>query len=215
MGDLSLEDQGKARWDAYRAAYPDMSYAEVAAAHQWVWDNYPDQSHHSVPQLDAFFASRHTRTVVLEVGGWRGEAAERQLTKYPDIKTWHNFEICEGAVLNPVTKDSRYKPVWPNEWVWDTKPPRANVAVLSHVIEHVSDKQLPKLLSWIRSSGADSIYIEAPMLDGGQSWWGGNTAHVLTMGWDHIVDVLASLGYVVKDKMHAKLDHYVLFVEKG
>lgn len=214
MGALSLEDEGKARWDAYRLAYPEMTYAEVAEAHQWVWENYRDQSHHSPEKLDEFFSTISQKTVVLEVGGWRGEAAQAMLEKYLDIARWVNFEICEDAVLNPVSKDRRYSPIWPRTWAWELPPPPADVAVLSHVIEHVSDEQLPLLLRWISASGARHVYIEAPMLDGGQGWMGGNTAHVLTTGWDGVVDLLDASDYRVRDKTLAKLDHYVLFVEK-
>lgn len=199
-------------WDSYRAAYPDMGYDDVSAFHDWVWKNYPNQHHHSPEMMDLFFAGLFTRTLVLEIGGWTGEAAARQLAAYPDIKAWINFEICRGAVLRPVTTDPRYRPVWPEHWVWNTIAPTVDVAVLSHVIEHVSDKQLPHLLRWIADSRARHLYIESPITEDGQSWMGDNSAHVLTLGWGRVIDLLESFGYHVMHRETAPSGHSVLFV---
>ena len=199
------------RFDAYRAAYPRMSYMDVVKQHRWVWQHYRDQFHQSAELMDEFFAGLFTRTLVLEVGGWRGEAAKRTLAAYPDIKGWFNFEICDLAVKNPITTDSRYHPIWLDRWVWETPAPVVDVGILSHVIEHVSDKQLPHLIGWMAESRAKHIYIESPINVDGQDWTGNNSAHVLTLGWQRVFDILESYNYVVQEQHDAPSGHPVVF----
>ena len=203
-----------AHWDAYRAAYPTMTYLEAVKQHRYVWKHHRDQFHQSAEMMDLFFEGLFTRTLVLEVGGWRGEAAKRTLANWPDIKGWLNFEICDLAVQSPVTKDPRYHPIWLDRWVWETPAPVVNVAVLSHVIEHVSDKQLPHLLGWVAQSKANHIYIESPISEDGQDWTGNNSAHVLTLGWKRVIDLLESYNFAVMARHTAPSGHPVVFASR-
>lgn len=176
-------------WDAYRARYDRMTYADVATFHRQVWRLFPDQEHHSPEHLARFFASLDEPRRVIEVGGWRGSAAGRTLAAYPAIERWDNYEICQGAVNAPVTKDPRYHAVWPDRWPWEvTLSLRHDTGVLAHVIEHMRARQLELLVRWLASNGVRDLYVEAPLRETGRSWRHSSSAHLLEIG---AADVLA------------------------
>lgn len=183
-------------WDAYRAAYPTMSYPDVVAFHDRVWELYPEQDKHSTEHLEAFF-DRYPATSVVEVGGWRGEAAAYFLGRQPAIEAWHNYELCRQAAGQPATDDARYTGVWPTDWVWNLAPPRADTAVLSHVIEHVSAAQLGLLVAWLDAAGVQQAYVEAPLRNRPRRWRQSNSAHVLEIGWTDVIPLWAAHGFGV------------------
>ena len=180
-------------WNAYRAAYDSLTFQQVADYHDQVWDLYPDQRHYSREHMDAFFAPLGSVRVV-EVGGWRGEAAAQILNRYP-VTGWDNYEICRGAVETPVTEDHRYRAIHPSDWPWLIPIVGYDVAVLAHVIEHIRAVQLRFLIEWLADSGVKHTYVEAPLAEIGRSWRGQSSAHVLEVGWPEVVDLFAESGY--------------------
>lgn len=191
-------------WNDYRARYDAMSYEDVAAFHRRVWDLFPDQSHHSPSHLAAFFDARVAgRPVrVLEVGGWRGEAAAASLERHPSIVAWVNYEICEPAATSPVTDDPRYRGMWPTRWPWEVTPPggRYDVAVLAHVIEHMKVRQLVMLVSWLAAAGVREVYVEAPLRETPRSWRRSDTAHILEVGWASVIGIFKRSGFAMSER---------------
>lgn len=198
-------------WNAYRAAYPSMSYAEVAAFHRLVWERHPDQRHYSEPHLAAFFVGSLGLSSVLEVGGWQGEAAAQILTAHPEIVHWDNFEICEDAALRPVTDDPRYRATFADRWPWELALSSPHeTAVLAHVIEHMLPDQLSALIRWLAGNGVRRAYVEAPLREDPHSWRNSTSAHVLEIGWRAVIDLFAGSGFVLADRHLASPDHHVL-----
>ncbi len=204
--------KGPINWDAYRAAYPRMTYAQVAAFHRQVWRHFPDQRHCSPEHLDRFFETVPAGARVVEVGGWRGEMAARILANRPDLASWLNLEICQDAVTRPVTTDPRYRGVFPPTWAWDTPLECHDVAVLAHLIEHISWRQLRSLVAWLAMAEARQVYIESPLADGPRSWRHSTTAHLLEVGWDSVTALLAANGYAVRERFDYAPGRTVLFV---
>lgn len=201
-------------WDAYRAAYPTMSYADVAAFHSIVWQKFPDQYHHSPWLLRAFFEERMSGwpARVLEVGGWTGEAADMILREQPRITEWRNFEICAEAADQPVTRDHRYVAVHPQSWPWEVRLERTYwLAVLAHVIEHMSAAQLDRLVGWIAGAGVESVYVESPIRDEARSWRRSTSAHLLEIGWRGVIDLFARHGYSVRRRIDEPPERTVLY----
>ena len=175
-------------WNAYRASYDSMTYDQVADYHERVWDIHPDQRHYSREHMDTFFDSLGPVRVV-EVGGWRGEAAAQILDRYP-VMAWDNYEICRGAVQSPVLTDDRYRAIHPTDWPWHIPIVGYDVAVLAHLIEHIRATQLRFLIEWLAAGGIRHIYVEAPLREVGRSWRGQSSAHVLEIGWPEVVELL-------------------------
>lgn len=184
---------------AYRAAYDSMTYSELVEWHSRVWSIFPDQDKHSSDHLDRFFA-KYSATRVLEVGGWKGEAAARLLAEHPTIESWHNYEICREAAYSPATDDPRYVGVWPPDWTWCVEPPRVDTAVLAHVIEHMRSNQLRKLIGWLSVAGVTKAYVEAPIWDKPRSWRRSSSFHVLEVGWDEVIPMWERHGFRVVER---------------
>lgn len=199
-------------WAGYRSRYDRMSYNEVAAFHRDVWAAYPEQRQGSLDHLITYFADL-SHPSVIEVGGWRGDAAATLLAQRPDIVRWDNYEVCEPAVRAPATKDPRYRAVFPDRWTWELDvPERHDTAVLSHVIEHVRAVQLRALIDWLRGNGVRDIFVEAPIGEQGRDWRGYCSAHVLELGIPEVIDLFADLGYRLRARAwHPPESHVFAF----
>lgn len=200
-------------WDAYRAAYPTMSYADVAAFHERVWQAYPEQGYHSPTFLRHFFDDLESGWPysVLEVGGWRGEAADAILPGHPNIRRWTNFEICEAAVRASVPSDRRYVGIFPDRWPWECDlDGRYEVAVLAHVIEHMTGAQLGQLVGWLLKAGVRHAYVEAPLRERPRSWRNSTSAHLLELGWTEVIALFAAAGFGLSHRHAYPPDRHVL-----
>jgi len=198
-------------WNRYRARYDAMTYAEVAAFHRVIWESYPEQAQHSTEHLAAFFSGLVSPSVV-ELGGWRGEAAGTMLARFPGIVLWDNYEICEPAARKPVTPDPRYHGIFPDRWPWELPTSRYDTAVLSHVIEHVRARQLRELADWLHRCGVEHLYVEAPLEDAARTWGSYEGAHVLELGMPEVVDLLSEYGFVVQSRAWHEPESHVLFL---
>jgi len=174
-------------FDAYRANYPLMGSDELANWHSTLFDEHPDQNHYSIKGLLAFFDASAPDDVV-EIGGWRGEAAAEVLPKFPDIVSWTNYEICEKAVDRPVCTDKRYR-AYHHKVV---EPPSCTTLVCSHVIEHLSDAEVLRML---KATDANLLYVDTPLTDGGETWNQTTCFHVLQMGWNDLDVAIRAKGF--------------------
>lgn len=201
-------------WDAYRAAYPEMTYPELVAFHRRVWDAYPCQEYHSADLLARFFAPGVARSVI-EVGGWRGEAAAATLAAHPEMVRWDNFEVCAEAVAASVPTDPRYHATAPDRWPWEIALDRRyDTAVLAHVIEHMLAAQLRTLVAWMSDAGVRRMYIESPIRDTPLAWRHSTSAHVLEWGWNEVISFLADEGYRVTGRWDERPERTVIYVER-
>jgi hypothetical protein len=185
-------------WNAYRAAYDGMTFEEVVRFHDQVWEQFPSQEYYSPDHLAAFFSDLGAVNVV-EVGGWRGEAAEQILPAYP-VQSWTNYEICRSAALSPITDDPRYTGVHLDRWAWEMPVRTFDVGVLAHVIEHVRAPQLRSLIEWLSLCEVRHLYVEAPLIDVGRSWRNSTSAHVLEIGWPDVIRLLGEFGFYLTSR---------------
>jgi len=206
-------------WAAYRDGYDAMTYDDVAAFHRALYGAYPDQEHVSVEYLDDFFAAYPQARDVVEIGGWRGSAAARILARYPDLGRWDNYEVCEPAVAASIPTDERYHAIFADRWVWEVDPtPGYDTAVLAHVIEHVNGAQLAQLIHWIAVRGVRQLYVEAPLRDRPKSWDGSDSTHVLELGWERVIALLARRRFRIDGRYEyevpGRANRTVLFVRR-
>ena len=147
--------------------------------HTRLWAEYPDQRYFNAPAMSSFLQGVTGRTVV-EIGGWRGEAAATFLPHIEQITRWRNYEVCREAVNRPICTDHRYEAI--NRACYDLC--NAEIGILSHVLEHMSNGQARHLLA---TAGVSWLYIDCPMPPAETPKWQNATAfHVLTMRWPGI-----------------------------
>lgn len=201
-------------WDAYRAAYPTMSYPDLVEFHSRVWAAFPDQDYHSHDLVASFFANGEARNVI-EIGGWRGEAAATTLAHHSEILRWDNFEVCAEAVAASVPTDQRYSATAPDRWPWEIALEGGyDTAVLAHVIEHMLARQLAQLVDWLTAAGVRRMYVESPIRNTPLAWRHSTSAHVLEWGWDQVIAFLSNRGFVVTGRWDERPERTVIFVER-
>lgn len=186
-------------WDAWRASYSAMTYAEHQAFYDVVWERHPDQAHFDLPRARAFLARMlRPGDRVFEVGGWRGELAEASRDLLPEGVTWTNAEITRGAVEHPIPRGEWYRAFVPPVWVWEMGQWKADELVASHVIEHMTRDHLAGLLASVAAVRA--AFVQSPLPDHDRPDWAGyQGSHVLDASWDD-VEALFAVSGLMRDR---------------
>jgi hypothetical protein len=178
-------------WDAWRNAYPDLTYAEQQAFHTGIYEQYPVQRHYD-PDLVATAIKDTMPHTVVELGGWDGELAKQMLDRYPFIEWWINVEICKEASKAGEGRHPRYTAADLNDWYWEYGPWEADLFIASHTIEHLS---YPHLRQVIEATDAQALFLDAPLEDHALNWRGFTGTHILPVGWTQITKLLNTHGY--------------------
>jgi hypothetical protein len=197
-------------FDYWREAYHDLPYRAHQLFYNMVAETFPHQDKADREAVES--ALIHASVVVKkplmvwELGGWNGALARDMARRFgDDIKIWRNVEICETAIRHswdcstvPRMLDP-YAPCIPSKWIWEY--PRDakgyHIAVLSHVIEHLSWEHLHQLLLML--DGIPWIYIQTPdSLGQGPhptGWRGTMSTHKLEVGLSDVHEYLRVLNY--------------------
>lgn len=183
----------KINFDAWRHNYDGMSYPEHVEFYRQAAEAYPEQVHFNEAAVRSFLES--VAGNVLEIGGWKGELAAAVLPDHPAITVWLNVEIAPQAVSESVCTDSRYSVVVPDTFLWDSDIDLSPypTMIASHVIEHMKVAHVVKLLDHIPAVA--KLYIDAPLAAEPQAWGGGESAHIIEIGWQGLMDMLAGYGF--------------------
>ena len=176
-------------FDLYRDDYEDMTSDKAYDWHSRLWRSSPSQDHVSLSKLDEFFREVDA-THVMEIGGWRGEAAEHVLGWNDGISSWRNYEVCREAANSPVFEDERYHSI--HHWVNPGSPfvMDGDTLVCSHVLEHMNEGQVEFVM---RSTKARYLYVDVPL---DRDEWSGTTCfHVFRGGWPRMSTLIESVGF--------------------
>jgi hypothetical protein len=204
-----LSDPEVALWrqffDFWRQSYDDMTYSAHQRFYNRVAETFPhqDKADRDAVESALIHASVATRKPlrVWELGGWDGALARDMIERFGDeILTWRNIEICEAAIRKSWYSDeSAYAPCIPSNWIW-TYPGDAkgyDIAILSHVIEHLSWDHLQRCLNMLRT--VPYIYIQTPGALGQAphptAWMGTMSTHKLEVGLKEVQEHLEKIGY--------------------
>ena len=189
-------------FDAWRDNYDRLTYAEHVEFYRQVAEVYPDQEHYNEPAVREFLYGVHGD--VLEIGGWKGELAAKVLPDFPDITSWLNIEIAPQAISENVCTDPRYAVQVPPTWIWDVDIDleRFRTVVASHVIEHMKWADVVKLMERLRH--IDRLYVDAPLPDKPSLWGGGESSHIIEVGWNGLRTLFASYGFRQTGSMDGK-----------
>jgi hypothetical protein len=181
-------------WDAWRAAYPGMTYEQQQAFHSEIYKHHPVQQHY-----DPLYVMRAIEYVqpgsVVELGGWDGELAKSMLSQYSGIRLWRNVELCrEAAIQGHNPYEDRYTATDMGDWYW-THEWHCDLFVASHTIEHLSVQHLNEVVA---HTHAEALFLDAPLLDGPFNWRGFTGTHILECGWDGVTEICNEHGYYLE-----------------
>jgi hypothetical protein len=178
-------------WDAWRQAYPDLTYAQQQNFHSLIWQQHPVQRHYA-PDLVAKAIEHVQPSTVLELGGWDGELAHAMLDQHPDIETWVNVEICREASDLSATRHPRLHAAEHLDDFYWTETWGCDLFVASHTIEHLTVQHLEQTIA---ATHARALYLDAPLGDKATPWQGSTTTHTLHTGWIGVTRICNRHGY--------------------
>ena len=169
-----------ADFDAWRERYDEMTYQEMKDFYNRVEMEHPLQQAYNAEAFGRFLdhvLERDFPITVLEIGGWKGELAQIMLDKSDydppifAIEKWYNYEICRNAIEKSVLSDQRYKPVIPDNFVWNIDLPKADVLIASHFVEHIKWWELVALIHNLPET-IRFIGLQAPLGELEMDWAG-------------------------------------------
>lgn len=184
---------GAAYWDAWRARYDEMSFADQCAFYDEVWQHWPYQAYYNPEPAKRALAGVVS---VVEIGGWQGHLAADVLGSRPDFERWTNYDICLGALDNPATDDPRYEAELLTDHPWEVGLDPADALVATHFIEHIKARELELLVERVFVDYR-LIYLEAPIAEDAvnYSWGGQDCSHILEWGWVQVGELLGRYGF--------------------
>lgn len=173
-------------WDAWRANYDSMTFADLQAFYAQVAELYPHQESANLAIAnEAFDVIPVPDKQVIELGGWNGRLA-RDMMARGDVGRWSNFDLVE---VPQACSASGYFMRLLEDYIWNGRVRYADVFVACHTIEHLSGRHLEDLVAWLDRSRIQWVYFEAPLGEEAYDWQGYAGSHVLEFGWRDI-DVL-------------------------
>lgn len=187
-------------FNEWRKNYRTSTYEEQVEFYNQVAKLFPEQIDFHLPSWMRFFGyvwNIRGAFRVLEIGGWKGEMAQEVFTEKPDyVLSWHNIEISEEALKEPACLDPRYTAEVPPDYAWNIELPQANVFIGSHVIEHITAKNLADLASNLPPT-VEYIAFESPIkpTDADRDWKNYTGSHILEIGWKEVIGLLDAYGF--------------------
>lgn len=185
--------------DRYRKQYDSFSFGyKMKMANKWL-KQYPEQAHFDIIPVNYWLENVVAKpTSVLEIGGWRGDLAEKALSAYEHIKLWHNYDLIK---FNSYQKcnDNRYKLISIEDDLWNLSLQyEYNALIATHMIEHLKWKEFIRLINWIPAC-INTVLFEAPLPASGEniSWKGDHSSHVLEKGWEQIKTEMKNHSFFV------------------
>lgn len=199
-----IAPQGTAAWcNQWRSRYREMPF------HQHQSDTDAIMVGHAVPDVGGLKIDSEdlTRCIgrtnwgaydVLEFGGWGGAMAASVLSKFPELNSWTNYDICPSALLHRDCFDPRYECVVKDRFLWETpRPDKGDIFCSSHAIEHLSAEHLNLLFRWLPDS-IKWMYLCAPIQDSTttETWQDYGGTHILEIGWEQVLALLPDFELV-------------------
>jgi hypothetical protein len=178
-------------WDAWRASYDELTFAEQQTFYNRVFDEHRGQERFSCGPLEKLLAHIDKPLDIIELGGWDGGLAAEVLPRQPQIRSWTNYEISPAAVAASVCTDTRFRAVLLGDWYWRHHHV-ADLFVASHVLEHLRFRDVQKVFA---VTHACFLYLEVPVGTEPRDWNGYHGSHILEVGWAVLGDELRTHGY--------------------
>jgi hypothetical protein len=167
-------------------------------ANKWL-KQFPEQAHFNYEPIHQWLKNEIPRPGnIIEIGGWRGELALKAFSSFDHIKKWHNYDLLENNHYQKCT-DTRYSLITLDNYIWNVSLDQEyNALIATHMIEHISWKELKLLIKWIPES-IRTVLFEAPLPSSAEnfSWKGDHSSHVLEKGWEQVVNEMKKNDFSV------------------
>jgi hypothetical protein len=175
--------------DRYRNKYYSLSFGQkFKKANKWL-NQYPEQAHFDLIPVNYWLENIVPGpALILEIGGWRGDLAEKALAGSEHIALWHNYDLIKYNSYQKCS-DERYRLITLNDYLWHLSPSiEYNALIATHMIEHISWQEFTELAGWLPSS-IITVLFEAPLpaSDENFSWKGDHSSHVFEKGWEQVI----------------------------
>jgi hypothetical protein len=175
----------------WRQKYFKSTLKDQVEAHNEIGALYPDQAHYMLAPIQQLLLDPNITNVV-EAGPWMGHLAQNILSDpaYDHIQSWYGYEIAEYAIERCVVEDSRFKYIIPErfDW-WEEGIQCGSIFIATHFIEHLSNDHMKGLALALHVFS--KIYFECPISLEGQSWTGYEGTHMLTFGWNDVLNLFS------------------------
>lgn len=187
------------QFNRYRRTYHKLKFKQKKKlASKWLVQ-YPEQAHFNYAPVDHWLKNivpEHAD--IIEIGGWRGDLAQKALSEFDNIRSWHNYDLLK---FNGYQKcnDKRYKLITLDDYLWHTSLDyEYNALIATHMIEHISWRELTWLIKWI-PQGIKTVLFEAPLPASCEkiSWKGDHSSHVLEKGWEQVINEMKKNNFSI------------------
>ena len=111
---------------------------------------YPEQAHFDLNPVNYWLENIVPRpALILEIGGWRGDLAEKALSGFKHITLWHNYDLIKYNRYQKCS-DIRYKLITLKTICGICHSKLSTTALIAtHMIEHINWKEFTDLAKWI------------------------------------------------------------------
>jgi len=197
-------------FDSWRSRYDTMSYQDQRNFYNDVARLYPDQKRYCLKSSLEFFSRIDHPVAVAELGGWDGAMAREVMAADPHVTGWINYEISSEAVQRSMGNDmpSGYIACVLDDFLWNSSIDlgSVNVFVATHVIEHLRESDVRRLVQTLARERVKHAYIEAPIRedDVGRDWSGYQGTHILEVGWKQVSEIFVEAGYLTTDRLYGE-----------
>jgi hypothetical protein len=187
------------QFDRYRKLYDSFSFDyKIDLASKWLIQ-FPEQAHFDIIPVTYWLESIVPNpSLILEIGGWRGDLAEKVLLTFKHIEIWHNYDLLKNNNYQKCY-DKRYKLISLEDYLWHLSLNcEYNALIAKHMIEHINWKEFIELAKWI-PAGIRTVLFEAPLPPSGENinWKGDHSSHILEKGWEQVINEMKSYGFSV------------------
>jgi len=186
------------RFDRYRKLYNTFSIDDkIRMAGKWL-KQFPEQAHFEYMHVNYWLGNIVQKpAMILEIGGWRGDLADKALSFFPGIFQWHNYDLLRNNNYQKCS-DQRYQLITLDDYIWSMSLNQEyNALIATHVIEHLSWKEFTQLTKWIPEC-IETVLFEAPLpaTDENHNWQGDHSSHILEKGWEQVISEMMKNSFL-------------------
>ena len=182
-----------AHFNFLRLGYEQFSFADKKRLYQMYMELFPEDGRGDLFDsrfvLECFKQLPKGKTLnVAELGGYQGELARHIIRAY--LVNWVSFDIIPHTVPRDIQQSFAEHVLTKELWQTRINLSYVDVFVCMHTLEHFSNTEFEKLISFIIKQKIPHLILQIPLEPEGQSWKNYLGAHVLTYGSVKVKELL-------------------------
>lgn len=196
----------KRMWNIYRKIYDTLTFEDHQMLRGHWYSRLSDQVCFQPEKMFIafdFIAKKYPdqKLNIVELGCWKGQLAKLILgSDMSDrIQSWMGYDISRGAIADGFAEDDKYQGKVLDKWFHESYIPDCNVFVSSHTFEHMTLKEVVKVMRKVEACGAHAIVLDIPMYAGDGSyvydWNNYYGGHVLNASRNDVAYAIWAEGY--------------------